>query len=68
MKAVLVFVVIATAYADVPSVNSSLSESNVETGNSNSTDGAVVEGRRRHHLFGGFGPFHMLCEYSVRSN
>lgn len=61
---VVVLVMIATVYANVDekSSDNSNNENNVNLVDNNSTD--VVEGRRRHHLFG-FHPFHMLCEYSM---
>lgn len=67
-RAAIVLVFIASAYAEISTHRSTLK--NDAALQRNSTDIAIEEGRRRHHLFGhhGFSPFHMLCKFSLAAS
>lgn len=64
-RGAILLMLIATAYAEITAQLDATGQVTITQDNSidNSTDSAMEEGRRRHHLFhGGFSPFHMLCK------
>lgn len=65
-RGAILLMLVATAYAEITAQLDATGQVAITQDNSidNSTDSAIEEGRRRHHLFhgGGFSPFHMLCK------